>query len=167
MEEKQFFHTEIAGKSLNGPHTYKYYDDQAIMVTARSEINLTVYRLADVMLMYAEAINRAEGGPNTDAIQYVNFIRNRANLISIGTMGLEEFEKEVWTQRYLELCFEAKMWFDMVRTHKMRNDITGEWDDFVGHVNLFGATYSEKHLVFPISQREIQNNPLLTQNPGY
>ncbi|MEX0883363.1 MAG: RagB/SusD family nutrient uptake outer membrane protein [Cyclobacteriaceae bacterium] len=167
VEEKQFFHTEIAGNPLNGPHIYKYYDDQAIMVTARSELNLTVYRLADVMLMHAEAINRAEGGPNVDAIQYVNNIRNRANLMSIGTMTMEEFEKEVWAQRYFELCFEAKMWFDMVRTHKVRNDISREWDDFVGHTNVFGATYAEKHLVFPISQREIQNNPLLTQNPGY
>jgi hypothetical protein len=166
-EEKQFFHTEIDGKDLNGPHIYKYFDEEAIMVTARSELNLTVYRLADVMLMYAEASNRAEGGPNTDAIQYVNNIRERANLNLIGLMAMEEFEQEVWAQRYFELCFEAKMWFDMVRTRKIRNDITGEWEDFTGHTNVFGATYTEKHLVFPISQREIQNNPQLTQNSGY
>ena len=42
-----------------------------------------------------------------------------------------------------------------------------EWDDFASHTNVFGATYSEKFFVFPISSREMQNNPQLIQNPNY
>lgn len=167
VEEKQYFFTEYAGKDLNGHFSYKYFDKQAIDEDSRSELNFTIYRLADVMLMYAEASNRAQGGPNSDAVDFVNNIRERADLTPISSMSMEEFEKEVWTQRYLELNTEGKMWFDMVRTRKVRNDITKEWDDFVGHTNVFGATFAEKHLVFPIPQREIDNNNNLEQNPGY
>jgi hypothetical protein len=118
--------------------------------------------------MYAEASNRAEGGPNANAISYVNLIRKRANLDPIGSLGMDAFEKEVWLQRYFELCFENKMWFDMIRTRKVHNDVTGKWDDFVGHKTVFGATFSEKQLLFPVPQQEIDVNPnLLPNNPGF
>jgi hypothetical protein len=57
--------------------------------------------------------------------------------------------KEVWLQRYFELCFENKMWFDMMRTRKIHNDVTGNWDDFVGHKTVFNATYAEKSTTVP------------------
>jgi hypothetical protein len=120
------------------------------------------------MLMYAEASNRAGGGPNSNAIAYVNLIRARAKLAPIGTMSQADFEHEVWLQRYYELCFENKMWFDMIRTRKVHNDVTGNWDDFVGHTTTAGATFAEKQLLFPVPQQEIDVNPnLLPNNPGF
>ena len=89
------------------------------------------------------------------------------NFSAIGTLSEADFEKEVWTQRYLELCYENKMWFDMVRTRKVRNDITLSWDDFIGHTTVWGKTFTEKELLFAIPQREISNNTSLTQNPGF
>ena len=117
--------------------------------------------------MYAEASNRAESGPNSDAIAYVNAIRARAQLPAISAMSQDDFEKEVWTQRYLELCYEGKMWFDMLRTRKVRNDITKNFDDFIGHTTVWGKTFTESQLLFPIPQREIDNNTSLVQNPGF
>ena len=56
----------------------------------------------------------------------------------------------------------------MVRTRKVRNDITKNWDNFVGHTNVFGATYSEKNLLFPVPKKETDVNPnLLPNNPGF
>jgi hypothetical protein len=173
-QERQFFYTKWPKNGtttdtvlLGGYYIYKFFDKAAVTSTAHSDLNYTIYRLADVMLMYAEASNRAEGGPNADAIAYVNAIRERALLPAIGTMSMEDFEKEVWTQRYLELCYEDKMWFDMLRTRKVRNDITHNFDNFVGHTTIYGKTFTEDQLLFPIPLREIDNNTNLTQNPGF
>jgi hypothetical protein len=118
--------------------------------------------------MYAEASNRAEDGSNAAAIGYVNAIRARAHLAPIGTMSQTDFEHEIWLERYFELCFENKMWFDMIRTRKVHNDVTGNWDDFVGHKTVYNQTFAEKQLLFPVPQQEIDVNPnLLPNNPGY
>lgn len=166
-EEKQFYYTEYADKELGGYYIYKWFDHQAVDEDSQSELNFTIYRLADVMLMYAEASNRAEGGPNNNALSYVNQIRERADLVPVSLMSMEEFEKEVWAQRYFELSYEGKMWFDMIRTRMVRNDVTEEWENLIGHTNVFNATFEEHHLVFPIPQREMDNNGNLEQNPGY
>lgn len=166
-QEKQFFISEYNGEQLGGDYLYKWWDKTAIDQDARSELNFTIYRLADVMLMYAEASNRAEGGPNALAIQSVNDIRERAELAPISAMSVDAFEEEVWNQRYFELCYEGKMWFDMLRTRKVRNDITKEYDNFVGHRNVFNATFAEMQLRFPIPLREMDVNAELTQNPGF
>jgi hypothetical protein len=174
VQEKQFFYTNYPGIStgatvnFKGHYIYKWFDVNAVTNTAKSDLNYTIYRLADVMLMYAEASNRAEGGPNSTAIGYVNEIRARANLAPIGMLSQDAFEKEVWLQRYFELCFENKMWFDMVRTRKVHNDVTGNWDDFVGHTTVFGATFTEKQLLLPLPKQESDVNPnILPNNPGY
>src|SRR5690606_28545273 len=109
----------------------------------------------------------AEGAPNANAINYVNAIRERAKLTPIGALSQTAFEEEVWTQRYLELCFEGKIWFDMVRTRKVRNDITRNFDNFVGHTTTWGKTLTTDQLLFPIPAREVNNNTNLEQNPGF
>ncbi len=167
VAEKQYYFTEYNGKQLGGHYIHKWFDKVAIDSDTRSELNFSVYRMPDVMLMYAEASNRAEGAPNQLAKDVVNEIRARAELAPIGNLNGEAFEREVWNQRYFELSFEGKIWFDMLRTRKVRNDITKNYDDFVGHRNVFGATFQEKNLLFPIPLREIQTNPSLTQNPGF
>lgn len=174
VQERQFFYTKY--KSIKTADTvvfknhyiYKWFDSTAVVSTAKSDLNFTLYRLADVYLMYAEASNRAEGQPNANAIAYVNAIRSRAELAPIGNLSQTDFEHEVWLERYYELCFENKMWFDMIRTRKVHNDVTGNWDDFVGHKTVYGATFAEKQLLFPIPKQESDVNPnLLPNNPGY
>ncbi|MFY0255400.1 RagB/SusD family nutrient uptake outer membrane protein [Chitinophaga sp. 30R24] len=175
IQERQFFYTKY--KKLNspdtvvfrGPYIYKYFDSTAVVSTAKSDLNYTLYRLADVYLLYAEASNRAEGAPNADAKNYVNLIRQRANLGPIPDgISQTDFEHEVWLERYFELCFENKMWFDMIRTRKVHNDITGNWDDFVGHTTVYNATFAQKNLLFPVPKLEIDVNPnLLPNNPGF
>ncbi len=174
VQEKQFFYTTYPSIKTGQPvvftahYIYKFFDSTAIKTTVKSDLNYTIYRLADVMLMYAEASNRAEGSPNSNAVQYVNAIRQRAKLAPIGALSQTAFEQEVWLQRYYELCFENKMWFDMVRTRKIHNDVTGNWDDFVGHTTVFGARFAEKQLLLPLPKQETDVNPkLLPNNPGF
>lgn len=174
VQERQYFYTKYpsikTGDTVvfKNTYIYKWFDSVAVTNTAKSDLNYTLYRLADVYLMYAEASNRAEGGPNASAISYVNQIRQRANLAPISGLNQDTFEKEVWLQRYYELCFENKMWFDMIRTRKVHNDVTGNWDDFVGHTTVFGATFKESQLLFPLPKQETDVNPnLLPNNPGF
>ena len=181
-EEKQFYYTYYKGHPndypegdprrdslhLGGYYIYKYFDKQAIDNDARSELNFTIYRLADVMLMHAEAANRANGGPTPLALQSLNAIRERADLPPVPAgLSMEEFEEAVWAERYYELAYESKIWFDMVRTRMVRNDLTKEFDNFVGHTTVWGKTFTEDQLLFPIPQRETDNNPNLVQNPGF
>lgn len=173
VQQRQYYYTRDTKNGTNdsialgGAYIYKWYDANAVKVTSHSDLNYTIYRLADVMLMYAEASNRAEGTPNGNAVAYVNSIRERADLAPIGALGQDAFEKEVWTQRYLELAYEGKTWFDMLRTRKVRNDITKNYDEFVGHTTTWGKTLTAKQLLFPIPSREVNNNTNLEQNPGF
>lgn len=174
VQEKQFYYTTYPSITTGAPvvfkahYIYKWFDSVAVTSTAKSDLNYTIYRLADVYLMYAEASNRAEGGPNSDAVSYVNAIRARANLAPISAMSQDDFEHEVWLERYWELAFENKMWFDMLRTRKVHNDVTGAWDDFVGHKTVWGATFTASQLLFPLPKQETDVNPnLLPNNPGF
>ena len=174
VQEKQFYYTTYPSISTGQPvvfkahYIYKWFDSVAVVSTAKSDLNYTVYRLADVYLLYAEASNRAEGGPDADAVGYVNLIRARANLAPIAGLSQDDFEHEVWLERYWELAFENKMWFDMLRTRKVHNDVTGAWDDFVGHKTVWGATFTDNQLLFPLPKQETDVNPnLLPNNPGF
>lgn len=174
IQERQFFFTKYKAKNsadtikFKGTYIYKYFDSTAVVSTKKSDLNFTLYRLADVYLMYAEASNKAEGGPNALARGYVDAIRARANLGPTPAVTQTDFEHEVWLQRYFELCFENKMWFDMLRTQKVHNDVTGNWDDFIGHTTVYNATFTKKQLLFPVPKQEIDvNKNLLPNNDGF
>ncbi|MFT3933252.1 MAG: RagB/SusD family nutrient uptake outer membrane protein [Chitinophagaceae bacterium] len=174
VQDRQFFYSSYpsiktgATVTFKGPYIYKWFDVNAVTSTAKSDLNYTLYRLADVKLMYAEAQNRADGSPNATAYQSVNDIRTRASLAAVSGLSQTAFEQEVWLQRYFELCFENKMWFDMLRTRKVHNDVTGAWDNFVGHKTVFNATFADKQLLFPVPKQETDVNPnLLPNNPGF
>lgn len=158
---------ELTFMDLGTNYVYKFFDKNAIDITAKSNLNWTIYRYADVLLMYAESQARADGQPNQLALQSLNLIRNRAGLSDYTSTNSEEFIKAVWDQRYFELCFENKMWFDIIRTRLIRDDATGHYVNFVGYINNWGKTYTETQLLFPIPLSEMQANSKLIQNPGY
>lgn len=180
-EEKQFFFTNYKGHpnrfspgapelefmDFKGHYIHKFFDKTAIDVAGQSGLNWTIYRYADVLLMYAEAQAQADGGANQTAIDAVNRIRTRAGLEQFTDNGKENFLKEVWDQRYFELCYENKTWFDMLRTRQIRDDTTGNYVPFVGYITNWGKTYTATQLLFPLPLREMQANPNLEQNPGY
>jgi len=121
-------------------------------------------------LIYGEAQNEI-GGPSQDAYDALKRVRDRAQLETpaLGQFTTDTFREAVWKERWHELCYEQITWFDMLRLRKAFNELTGDFDDFVGHKNLSSnQTLQERHLLMPYPLPEIQNNPnLQPQNPGY
>jgi hypothetical protein len=116
--------------------------------------NYRTIRYADVLLMAAEANNRATTANDTKAQAYLNRVRQRAfgdNLHNISATGTA-LRQAIWDERRLELAMEGDRFFDLVRTGQAASKITG----FV----------AGKNEVFPIPQQEVDISAL-TQNPGY
>ncbi|HLT51295.1 MAG TPA: RagB/SusD family nutrient uptake outer membrane protein [Arenibacter sp.] len=160
---------------LGAPHIFKHFNVTAngtsgVPGTGQDNLNLPIIRFAEVLLIYSEASNEATG-PNQAAVDALTRIRDRATLTTpaLGAFTQESLREAVWKERWHELCFEQITWFDMVRLRSVLNHTTGEFDNFVGHVNLnSGEALQEKHLLFPIPRQELVNNTNLTpQNPGY
>lgn len=172
IQEKQFYYqnyTLSSDRSVTiefDPHIYKWFDPVAITETGRSGLNWPLLRYAEVLFIYAEAENEISG-PIQSGYEAVNAIRRRAEIQELSGLNQEELREAIWKEKLHEMCWENKTWFDMVRLRKAFNPISGEFEDFVGHKFVYGPTLSEKELLFPIPDREILNNPNLTQNPGY
>lgn len=173
-QEKQFFFREFSREAdrdtphdMGGWYLYKWFDDEAHLTTGVSGINWPLLRYAEVLLIYAEAENEVSNGPTASAYTAVNQIRNRAELPDLSGLSQDEFREAVWREKWHELSYENKTWFDMVRLQKAFNPNTGLFEDFVGHTFAYGPTLTERELLFPIPTAEIRNNPNLTQNPGY
>lgn len=173
-EEKQFYFREFTTSAnrdvtidVGGWYIYKWLDPEAHLSTASSGLNWPLFRYAEVLLLYAEAANEADGGPSAAAYDAVNQIRARAELSDLSGLDQAEFREAVWRERWYELSYENKTWFDMVRLRKAFNVETLEFEDYVGHTFVYGPTLGERELLFPIPTPEIRNNENLTQNPGY
>jgi len=72
----------------------------------------TVLRLADVYLIYAEALmGNNSSTTNPGALQYFNAVRTRAGVDPVLVLTPDIVMKE----RRIELAFEGQYWFDLVR----------------------------------------------------
>lgn len=120
-----------------------------------SKVNWKVIRYADVLLMYAEALN--ENGKTNQAIPYINMIRKRAGLPEYTSLTKDAAREKIYDERRFELGMEGVRWFDLVRTGKA--------------ISVMAPFGMKPHMtVFPIPLIEIQiiNNPtILPQNQGY
>jgi tetratricopeptide (TPR) repeat protein len=128
--------TNIGDQNLTNPNNYRSI------------------RYADVLLMAAEAHNRS--GNDIKAKEYLNLVRRRAfgdtnhDITATGT-ALTDF---IWKERRVELMGEGHRFFDLVRTGKAAEKITG--------------FTTNKNEIFPIPFEEIQfSNGNWQQNPGY
>lgn len=180
-EERQYFFSSYPGNpkklsadspklekvDFGGQYIFKFFDENAVVNTAKSNLNWTLYRYADVLLMYAEAQVEADGSADNMALESLNQVRRRAELPDFIDTNADNFKRAVWDERCFELCFEGKTWFDMTRTRKVRNDLTGQYDDFIGYKTIYGKQYTEQFLLFPLPQRELNANSNLEQNTGY
>lgn len=174
VEEKEFYYTNYTSNAnrdevvqFGGYYVYKFFDEEAHLRTAKSGMNYPLMRYADVLLQYAEALNEADGAPSEAAYTYLNQIRKRADLQALSGLSQEAFRNAVWKERWCELAFENKIWFDMARTRKAWDLKSGAFNNYVGHPFVYGPTLKERELLFPIPTGEMKNNKKLTQNPGY
>ena len=85
-----------------------------LLASCDSKANWKVIRYADVLLMYAEALN--ENGKTDEALKYLNMVRKRAGLQDYLNLNKNETREGIYLERRLELSFEGHRWFDLVRT---------------------------------------------------
>ncbi|WAC14715.1 RagB/SusD family nutrient uptake outer membrane protein [Dyadobacter pollutisoli] len=147
--------------SRTGPHTDKYWDPLACGESSARN-NFIVTRYADVLLMYAEALNEL-GAPTAEAYNAINLVRARARngaaatvLPDLAGLSQAQFRDAVLQERGWELSFEGHRRWDLLRTGK-----------YVEAMKAIGVTADAKHLLYPIPLQEIDVNPALVQNAGY
>lgn len=133
--------------------------------------NFIVQRYANVLLMYAEAMNELSTTPPSDAVGYVNQLRNRAGLSDLDasiTGNKLAFREAIRTERKYELAYEGFRWFDLVRYEKM--GLGGGLTDIIRNPSspyYNSSMVLPKNFLFPIPQSELDSNPKLDQNPDY
>jgi len=118
--------------------------------------NVVVFRLGEQYLIRAEA--RAQQGNVTGAIEDVNVLRKRAKAPLLSSSTQNQMITTIEEERKFELAFEGHRWYDLVRTGRASQVMP-----------LFTSNWKSAYELWPIPQREIQNNPALVgnQNPGY
>jgi hypothetical protein len=129
-------------------------------------LNWSIIRYADVLLLYAEAMNEV-AGPSANVYEAVNAIRKRAELAPLAGLSKDQLREAIWKERWHELCYENITWFDMVRLRKAFNVSTKKFENYVGHKFSYGPVVTERELLFPKPTAEIRNNSKLIQNKGY
>ncbi len=115
-------------------------------------------RIADVVLLYAEALN--ENSKTTEAITELNRIRTRAGLPGTSATTQDEVRQAILDERRLELACEGHRWFDLVRADAAEPGILN------AEMNI-GTTISSDYYVFPIPNTEVSSFDEIEQNPGY
>lgn len=78
--------------------------------------NWPVYRYSEVLLFMAEALN--EQNKPTEAKPYINQVRARAGLGALTVSSQSDVRTAIANERRVELAFENKRWFDLLRTGK-------------------------------------------------
>ncbi len=128
------------------------------------DTDFPMFRLADVYLMYAEAVLRGgTGGDAGTALGYINQLRFRAYGDNSGDVSVIDLDF-ILDERSRELYWECHRRTDLIRY----NYFTGSnylwpWKGNVAE----GTDTDNKYDLFPIPDSDIGANPNLIQNPGY
>lgn len=141
----------------------KFYDTKSptFKTVGNDQILL---RYADVLLMYAEALNEIQydASEGSLALKYLNAVRQRAGISNLTAKQLptqEKFRKGILVERQREFPYEGQRWFDLVRMGFAKSVMAEN-----------GVEIKDYQVLFPIPQQEIEkvgDKSILWQNPGY
>ena len=158
----------------------KYVKTVSFINNDKSNVNWYVLRYADVLLLYAEALNEWKHGPTTEAYDAINKVRRRGfgnpddTSICDLPAGLDEaaFREAVRKERAYELAFEGHRRLDLVRWgiyYKTIQETSNKLSNWYSSANYVVAQYTEegKHELMPIPQREMDLCPQFKQNPKW
>jgi len=118
-------------------------------------------RFADILLIYAEALNKQNNGPTAEAYEALNRVRRRAGLPDLtGADTYDTFLKAIQDERFKELAGEGHRLVDLRRwgynTLKERVEMSRN-----------DASVEPHEILWPFPSYELSLNPMLQQNPGY
>lgn len=151
-------YTKVSAVSTNPPvsaakfRRYPVRDPGFVLKTSDYDVNWPIFRYAEVLLIYAEALNETSG-PTQEAIDALNKLRNRARNSNAGgvhrdilprsltlqkSTGLVDltlsnplvstpaaFRDYIVLERSRELSAEGKRWFDLVRWGILKSTLRG------------------------------------------
>jgi hypothetical protein len=159
------------------PRYAKYVDLTAPATSSKNrELNASILRYAEVLLVKAEAINELYRQPNQEAYDAINKVRRRAfkavefadgtativaNDIELRNLDYRGFQQALRRERLFELTYEQVRWYDLVR-----------WKVLIKTVKRVSASNKNTnitavHYRFPIPQSQRDLNDKLQQNWGY
>lgn len=148
-----------------------------------------MFRLADLYLLYAEALNEAAATPPATAYEYVDKVRERAGLAPVADAWTNfsrtplkyttkaGFRDILQQERLIELAFEGSRYWDLLRWKRaaieFNKTITG-WNTTAAApeayylpVVLYNQTFDLRNYFWPLSDNDVLINPKLVQNPGW
>ena len=152
-------------------------------VTSLDPISLNVYpvmyRLGDMFLLYAEALNKT--GDKVNALKMMNLIHVRAGMPAIlatdplvstaGVLDATKLEDAILLERRYELFGEGKRWFDLVRTdhvNKIMDPIIDRRMSSLAGFPVTGGFGTERgRILWPIAKTLLEDNNKLVQNQPY
>ena len=154
--------------------TYVKVEDKVCVMNKFKDVKSATYntvgndqiilRYADVLLMYAEALNEISYSnlQNSEAMVALNAVHTRAGLSPLQITELpdqDSFRKAIMLERQQEFPYEGQRWFDLVRMGGAKEAMKAE-----GHI------IQDYQFLYPIPKTELErinNTELLWQNTGY
>ncbi len=177
-----------ANTSRTGYYLKKFLTDNLNLVQGGTAAHAwVVFRYAEILLNYAEAMNEAYGPDNSNgysltARQALQMVRNRAStsLPPIFALSKDDFRQAVRHERRVELAFEGFRYWDLLRFNEAAVVLNQPVQGVVVTKNINGSTYNYQVVnvanrvftpamyYYPFAQSEIVNShDAVTQNPGY
>lgn len=187
---------EVSGRSTSEDHSFTGYLNKKV---CSYECNLTsgswspyryafpIIRLADLYLMYAEALNEVKDSPDDEVYRYVDLVRERAGLEGVvdswGKYSINPdkpmtqggMRQIIRNERLNELAGEGRRFWDLRRWKQdLPSEVRG-WNikgqsaqEFYRVTTLYRRTkYSYKDYLWPLKVSSLLKNPNLVQNPGW
>jgi hypothetical protein len=179
-EADEFIRGVVTFSSNNsGFKIWKYVTAAADQRTVRPQsqaraCNFIIYRLADILLLKAEALSQI--GEFQEAQMIINEIRGRASITQEQiSNSAEAFEDEIMLERSKELAYEGKRWFDLMRLGRRNNyarkseliEVAIRNAPSTLKLVLASKLSNPQGWYLPIFEPELERNLNLVQNPYY
>lgn len=178
VKASEYRYPNIKKHIVGGPK-----DTEGLAINGNSGLAAPMIRLAEVYLLYAEAILGMDATTSDqEALTYFNTVRSRAVMEPVDHITLED----IWNERRVELALEGQFWYDIVRRgywdqawviNYMNNQHRSQYYYYFSNSVPSGFAWREQsdgqksnvatpdRLLLPYPATELLMNPLLKEPP--
>ena len=168
----------LAEYTSTGYYVRKYLPEEVkTKTTVRAYHDWIYFRLAEMYLNYAEALNEVQG-PTAEVYSALNTVRSRSGVVDMPAgLGKDQMRERIMNERAIELSFEEHRWWDARRWKKGAEWFGGEMYEMYIVKDGGTLTYTVKPFetrvyrdymdLYPIPISEMNKNPFFQQNPGW